>query len=207
MCVAGPGEVAGEMACINLYPHTESACAGGLRDPGSGAWPWTISRSAASARRSRRSTASTSCPTPSDAATFWHRCASRPISARPSSPTWSRRAVEVVRHGPDEAIFTRGSRADGLFSIHIGHVRVSAHRPGGEATVAYAGPLEFFGEVALLSDLLDVRTGDLPMSRVFTCRGARPRRTSRIGPASLPLLPSAVRHALVTSGLDRLRRA
>jgi CRP-like cAMP-binding protein len=207
--VAGPGEVAGEMACMNFYPRTESALAledcvvlevahvaldhlpvGRFREAIE-----ALYREHAVPNALRRSNLLA------------------PLRESPDqreaviADLVARHAVEVVRHGPDEAIFTRGNRADGLYSIHIGHVRVSAHRPGGEATVAYAGPLEFFGEVAHLSDLLDVRTGDLPMSRVFTCRALDHVELLRIGPASLPLLPCAVRHAVVTTGLDRLRRA
>ena len=105
----------------------------------------------------------------------------------------ARHAVAVVRHGPDETIFAQGTRADGLYSIITGHVRVSTRRSGGEATMAYASPLEFFGEVALLSDLLDARTGDLPMSRVFTCPASTTSSSCRHRPGVTP--PAAGRRA------------
>ncbi len=189
--MAGPGEVAAEMACMNFYPHTESALA--LEDCVVLEVARVVLDHLPVGRfREAIETLYREHVVPNAL------CRSNLLAPLRESPDQreaviadlvARRAVEVVRHGPDEVIFAQGTRADGLYSIHTGHVRVSIRRPGGEATVAYAGPLEFFGEVALLSDLLDVRTGDLPTSRVFTCRALDHVELLRIGPESLPLLP------------------
>jgi CRP-like cAMP-binding protein len=207
--VAGPGEVAGEMACMNLYPCTESALA--LED----CVVLEVARVALDHLPvGRFREAIEALYREHVVPNALRRCnLLAPLRSSPEqreaviADLVARHAVEVVRHGPGETIFVQGARPDGLYSIHTGHVKVSVRQPGGEATVACAGPLEFFGEVALLSNLLDVRTGELPMSRVFTCRALDHVELLRIGPGSLPLLPGAVRYAVLSIGLDRLRKA
>ena len=67
--------------------------------------------------------------------------------------------VELIRYQPGQVVCHQGEPADSLYLVRIGFVKVSEQRPGGEMILAYLGRGGFFGEIGLL-------TGN---SRTATC--------------------------------------
>jgi CRP-like cAMP-binding protein len=59
----------------------------------------------------------------------------------------------VHRYSPKQAVFSQGERADDVFYIQEGRVRLSVvSKQGKEATIALLGPGEFMGEECIASD-------------------------------------------------------
>ncbi len=59
----------------------------------------------------------------------------------------------VYHYRPKQAIFTQGERADAVFYIQEGRVRLSVvSKQGREATIALLGPGDFLGEGCIASD-------------------------------------------------------
>jgi CRP-like cAMP-binding protein/ferredoxin len=59
--------------------------------------------------------------------------------------------VELIRYQPGQLICLQGDPADSFYLIRIGFVKISEQRPGGEMILAYLGRGGFFGEIGLLS--------------------------------------------------------
>ena len=94
------------------------------------------------------------------------------MSSLPRAPTRRRRAAKptkpfdpkaflataglgktVHRYGRKEVIFSQGERADAVFYIQEGRVRLSVlSKQGREATIALLGPGDFLGEGCIASD-------------------------------------------------------
>lgn len=59
----------------------------------------------------------------------------------------------VHHYGPKQAVFSQGERADAVFYIQEGRVRLTVlSKQGKEATIALLGPGDFLGEGCLASD-------------------------------------------------------
>ena len=61
-----------------------------------------------------------------------------------------RHRVELVRYAPGEVIFRQGDVADGFYLVRIGFVKVSESYPGGELVLSYLSKGNYFGEIGLL---------------------------------------------------------
>src|SRR5260370_15709535 len=62
------------------------------------------------------------------------------------------RVVKSRRLHPNQVLFRQGERADALYVVSSGRLRVSASdRPGHERILAFLGPGELVGEMGLLS--------------------------------------------------------
>ena len=59
--------------------------------------------------------------------------------------------LEFVRVSPEQTIFRQGDRADYLYLIRLGHVRVASRRNGYGESLFCLGPGTVFGEAAMLS--------------------------------------------------------
>lgn len=59
--------------------------------------------------------------------------------------------VELIRYQPGQSICRQGDPADSFYLIRIGFVKISEQRPGGEMILAYLGRGGFFGEIGLLN--------------------------------------------------------
>jgi CRP-like cAMP-binding protein/Fe-S-cluster-containing dehydrogenase component/ferredoxin len=59
--------------------------------------------------------------------------------------------VELIRYQPGQVICRQGDPADSFYLIRIGFVKISEQRPGGEMILAYLGRGGFFGEIGLLT--------------------------------------------------------
>jgi CRP-like cAMP-binding protein len=61
-----------------------------------------------------------------------------------------RKSVEFVQFQPGDVICRQGELADALYLIRIGFVKVSQAYPGGEMVLAYISRGQYFGEIGLL---------------------------------------------------------
>ncbi len=81
-----------------------------------------------------------------------------------------RQTVRLTRRDPGEVIFRQGDRSeDGFYLVRTGFVKVSQMRPGGEHVLSYVGPGGYFGEIALMSEVPEVRALAPPGLRTATC--------------------------------------
>jgi CRP-like cAMP-binding protein/Fe-S-cluster-containing hydrogenase component 2 len=65
-------------------------------------------------------------------------------------------SVELVRFAPGQVIARQGDAADSFYLVRIGFVKISENYPGGELVLAYLSRGDYFGEIGLLGG--DVRT-------------------------------------------------
>jgi CRP-like cAMP-binding protein/Fe-S-cluster-containing dehydrogenase component len=59
-------------------------------------------------------------------------------------------SVELVRYAPGQAIAHQGDAADSFYLVRIGFVKISEEYPGGELVLAYLSRGDYFGEIGLL---------------------------------------------------------
>jgi CRP-like cAMP-binding protein/Fe-S-cluster-containing dehydrogenase component len=119
-----------------------------------------------------------------------------------------RKRVTLRRCEPGEIIFRQGALAtDGFYLVRTGFVKVSQDRPGGEQVLNYVGPGGYIGEIALLSDLPELRYLAPSGVRTATCAALDHVDLVRITPddfrAILEQSP-AVRDALVAKAREDL---
>jgi len=60
-------------------------------------------------------------------------------------------SVELQRFAPGQTIVRQGEPADSFYLVRIGFVKVSENYPGGEMVLAYLSRGDYFGEIGLLS--------------------------------------------------------
>jgi CRP-like cAMP-binding protein/Fe-S-cluster-containing dehydrogenase component len=58
--------------------------------------------------------------------------------------------VELVRYAPGQVIARQGDAADCFYLVRIGFVKISEDYPGGELVLAYLSRGDYFGEIGLL---------------------------------------------------------
>jgi CRP-like cAMP-binding protein/Fe-S-cluster-containing dehydrogenase component len=58
--------------------------------------------------------------------------------------------VELLRFAPGQVIATQGEAADSFYLVRIGFVKISENYPGGELVLAYLSRGDYFGEIGLL---------------------------------------------------------
>jgi CRP-like cAMP-binding protein/Fe-S-cluster-containing hydrogenase component 2 len=59
-------------------------------------------------------------------------------------------SVELVRFAPGQVIARQGDAADSFYLVRIGFVKISENYPGGELVLAYLSRGDYFGEIGLL---------------------------------------------------------
>jgi CRP-like cAMP-binding protein/Fe-S-cluster-containing dehydrogenase component len=59
-------------------------------------------------------------------------------------------SVELVRYAPGQVIAQQGEAADCFYLVRIGFVKISEGYPGGELVLAYLSRGDYFGEIGLL---------------------------------------------------------
>jgi len=59
-------------------------------------------------------------------------------------------SVELVRYAPGQVIAHQGDAADCFYLVRIGFVKISEEYPGGELVLAYLSRGDYFGEIGLL---------------------------------------------------------
>jgi len=60
------------------------------------------------------------------------------------------RGVELLRYAPGQVIARQGEAADCFYLVRIGFVKISEEYPGGELVLAYVSRGDYFGEIGLL---------------------------------------------------------
>jgi Fe-S-cluster-containing hydrogenase component 2/CRP-like cAMP-binding protein len=124
-----------------------------------------------------------------------------------------RSRVRLVRCDPGQVIVRQGAPAiDGFYLVRTGFVKVAQRRPGGERILNYVGPGGYFGEIALMSDLPELRALGIPPGlRTATCSALDHVELVRIDAADfraiLDRFPEAVRRPLVAAAIDRLEQS
>jgi CRP-like cAMP-binding protein/Fe-S-cluster-containing dehydrogenase component len=58
--------------------------------------------------------------------------------------------VELIRYAPGQVISRQGEHADSFYLVRIGFVKISEDYPGGEMVLAYVSRGDYFGEIGLL---------------------------------------------------------
>jgi CRP-like cAMP-binding protein/Fe-S-cluster-containing dehydrogenase component len=61
-----------------------------------------------------------------------------------------KRSVELVRFAPGQIIARQGEPADSFYLVRIGFVKIAEEYPGGELVLAYLSRGDYFGEIGLL---------------------------------------------------------
>ncbi len=61
-----------------------------------------------------------------------------------------KQSVELQRFAPGEVIARQGDPAESFYLIRIGFVKISENYPGGEIFLAYLSRVDYFGEIGLL---------------------------------------------------------
>jgi CRP-like cAMP-binding protein/Fe-S-cluster-containing dehydrogenase component len=59
-------------------------------------------------------------------------------------------SVELLRFAPGQVIALQGDAADSFYLVRIGFVKISENYPGGELVLAYLSRGDYFGEIGLL---------------------------------------------------------
>lgn len=77
--------------------------------------------------------------------------------------------VELIRYHPGQVVFRQGDPADHFYLVRIGFVKVSQARPGGDRVLSYIGRGGFFGEIAFLSQVPELADKAPPGIRTATC--------------------------------------
>ena len=168
----GPGDLFGEMACMNFYPRSATVRAG---DDG------TV------VLEMLRNVLYIMQRSPSYRAEMEKNYRERALNSHLRSvalfaPLRENKAqfeallsdlkekVKLRRCEPGEVVFRQGaSSEDGFYIVRSGFVKVSQSRPGGEIVLNYVGPGGYFGEIGLLSDLPEFRGLTDPGVRTATC--------------------------------------
>ncbi len=78
--------------------------------------------------------------------------------------------VELLRVDSGQIIFSQGDGADHFYMVRLGFVRVSQIYAGQERVLDYLGPGSSFGEIGLLSSLLEASPNNVGGVRTATCR-------------------------------------
>ncbi|MBL8763257.1 MAG: cyclic nucleotide-binding domain-containing protein [Phycisphaerae bacterium] len=141
----GPGEVVGEMSCLNLAPRSATC----------------VAKSPVVALEMVRNIYEKLQSAPTFKARNDANYRSRALAGHlrnvpifeglPASAIDRLRAsAELHTFKAGTPIVTEGDAADGMFLIRNGQVRVSKKMPGGELTLAYLTRGDFFGEIGLL---------------------------------------------------------
>jgi len=143
----GPGDLFGEMTCLNFYPRSATVRAGGdctvlemLRNVLQLLQKNKDFKASLDATYRKR--------------TLDHHLRSVPIFRDLSSAFIEhlRSRVDLIQYQPGDVICRQGEMADAFYLIRIGHVKVSQTHPGGEMVLAYISRGQYFGEIGLLGE-------------------------------------------------------
>ncbi len=117
--------------------------------------------------------------------------------------------VELLRVDSGQTIFSQGDGADHFYMVRLGFVRVSQTYAGQERVLDYLGPGSSFGEIGLLSSLLEASPTMLGGVRTATCRALDDVELVRIrGGHFMALIErfANVREKLVAQAKELLKR-
>ena len=145
VAMLGPGDLFGEMTCINLYPRSATVRAA------TDCVMLEMLRNALDMIR-RNKTLRTQLDEDYRRRALDDHLRSVPMFASLSEDFIDhlRCKVDLVCFEKDDVICSQGDIADSFYLIRLGFVKVSEPHPGGELVLAYLGRGGYFGEIGLL---------------------------------------------------------
>src|SRR5213080_92918 len=141
----GPGDLFGEMTCMNFYPRSATV----------------VAESDIVAYEMLRNVLDIMLKNKTFRAqldqTYRRRALENHLRGVPMfaglSPEFIehlKKSVELERYAPGQVIVQQGAPADSFYLVRIGFVKVSENYPGGELVLAYLSRGDYFGEIGLL---------------------------------------------------------
>src|SRR6266700_1560174 len=149
----GPGDLFGEMTCMNFYPRSATV----------------VAESDVVAFEMLRNVLDIMLKNKTFRAqldqTYRRRALENHLRGVPMfaglSPEFiehRKKSVELQRYAPGQVIVQQGAPADSFYLVRIGFVKVSENYPGGELVLAYLSRGDYFGEIGLLGGGLRTAT-------------------------------------------------
>jgi len=141
----GPGDLLGEMTCMNFYPRSATVTAE------SDVVVYEMLRNVLDIMLKNKSFRAQLDETYRRRALENHlRGVPMLADLPPEFINHLKDSVELQRFGPGQPIVQQGDPADSFYLVRIGFVKVSESYPGGELVLAYLSRGDYFGEIGLL---------------------------------------------------------
>jgi CRP-like cAMP-binding protein/ferredoxin len=193
MAELGPGDLFGEMTCMNQYPRSATVRAK------TDCVMLEMLRNVLDILQKNKTFKAQLDRNYRDRALKTH-LRSVPVLSTLSDQfiDYLREHVELVRYAPGQVICRQGEPADSFYLIHTGFVKVTQTHPGGELVLAYLSRGNYFGEIGLLAG----------GARTATCTALHHVELVRIGREEFRLMIesfSEVRAALEAVAQERLQ--
>lgn len=141
----GPGDLFGEMTCMNFYPRSATVRAE------SDVVAYEMLRNVLDIMMKNKTFRAQIDQN------YRHRALENHLRGVPMftdlSPDFIahlKQSVELQRYAPGQVIARQGDPADCFYLVRIGFVKVSENYPGGELVLAYLSRGDYFGEIGLL---------------------------------------------------------
>ena len=149
----GPGDLVGEMTCMNFYPRSATVRAE------SDVVAYEMLRNVLDIMLKNKTFRA------QIDANYRRRALENHLRGVPMfsgvSPDFIdhlKQSVELQRYAPGQIITRQGDPADCFYLVRIGFVKVSENYPGGELVLAYLSRGDYFGEIGLLGGGLHTAT-------------------------------------------------
>ena len=143
----GPGDLFGEMTCMNLYPRSATVRAA------TDCVMFEMLRNVLDIiQRNKSLKAQLDANYRKRALDDHLRSVPMFASLTPEFIDVLRNNVELVRYTKGDVICRQGDIADSFYLVRLGFVKVSEPHPGGELVLAYLGRGSYFGEIGLLGE-------------------------------------------------------
>ncbi|HEY1484190.1 MAG TPA: cyclic nucleotide-binding domain-containing protein [Candidatus Acidoferrum sp.] len=141
----GPGDLFGEMTCMNFYPRSATVRAE------TDVVAYEMLRNVLDIMMKNKTFRAQIDQTYRQRALETHLCGV-PMFAElaPDFIEHLKGNVELVRYAPGQLIAQQGQAADSFYLVRIGFVKISEGYPGGELVLAYLSRGDYFGEIGLL---------------------------------------------------------
>ena len=141
----GPGELFGEMTCMNFYPRSATVVAE------SDLVAYEMLRNVLDIMLKNKTFRAQLDETYRRRALENH-LRGVPMFANLSSEFLEhlKKSIEFERFSPGQVIVRQGQAADSFYLVRIGFVKVTENYPGGEMVLAYLSRGDYFGEIGLL---------------------------------------------------------
>src|SRR6266576_256044 len=149
----GPGDLFGEMTCMNFYPRSATVIAQ------SDVVAFEMLRNVLDIMlKNKTFLAQLDQTLPRRALENHFRGAPMFAGLSPGFIDHLKKGVELQSYAPGKVIVQKGAPADSFYLVRIGFVKVSENYPGGELVLAYLSRGDYFGEIGLLGGVVRTAT-------------------------------------------------